>query len=168
MKSLVRAGLLGGLVLFVWSMISWMVLPFHHKTLNGFAVEPAVEQILGVNTSGAGVYVLPMKDHKKMEKGPFAFVVWNPQGNGPMLRGMIGSLVVQVVIAMLTGMLLLRTNLKKYWDRVFFVTLFAFAGAFMCDLPYAIWWGFPPGFIMLDIADHVIGLFLAGMVMAKT
>ncbi len=90
-KSLWKGALFGGLALFVWSTISWMVLPWHNATLNTFTNEDEVARVLKANASGRGIYVYPGEHHTpgltpeqrkraeeavmdKMKTGPFIFV----------------------------------------------------------------------------------------------
>lgn len=54
-KSLILGGLLGGLPLFVWGSISWMVLPWHLMTLEKFKDEATVAQALSTNAGAVSV-----------------------------------------------------------------------------------------------------------------
>ena len=82
-----RSAGLGGIVLFLWGVISWMVLPWHNATLNGFDNQPAVEQAMRNTTAADGIYVIPnpngpkSEEHmRKLTEGPFAFVAYSPDG----------------------------------------------------------------------------------------
>ena len=48
-RALIKGGIFGGIILFVWGFISWVVLPWHTITLNKFKDEAAVEQALTAN-----------------------------------------------------------------------------------------------------------------------
>jgi hypothetical protein len=43
MKKLVVASLVGGVVLYLWNMIAWTVLPHHTMTLRPLPVENSIE-----------------------------------------------------------------------------------------------------------------------------
>ena len=122
MKKYLWPAVLGGVVIFVWGMISWMVLPWHEMTIKSFADEDAVAEAISANTSERGIYYYP--GHPDMEgmsaeereaaeeahmakwqKGPNIFVAYNPYGGsmtGPMIRGfiinVIGVLIVLVLL----------------------------------------------------------------------
>jgi len=59
LKSLSLGGLIGGLVLFAWGVVSWMLLPWHLATLEKFKDEDKVAQALTANATKSGVYLLP-------------------------------------------------------------------------------------------------------------
>ncbi len=179
MRSIVIGGLLGGLVLFVWSAISWMVLPWHHSNFHKFDQEKVVEIVMQTNAPHKGIYLLPnpshgsaqerKEAHERASKGPFAFVVMNPKGWGSMPLHMIFGLLIQIAGAgLVTGFL---TFIKKpdaaYAEKFIFVVLFALAAGVVCQLPYWNWWGFPKDFILLAFADLLIGWSLAGLMIAK-
>ena len=185
MKQMVLGGVLGGIVVFVWGMVSWMFLPFHHQSFQKFQNETMVQEVLVANAPKAGVYVLPnlpekeknfssstfsflmKKTHEKMEKGPSALVSMRPKGCGPMGISMLRGLGIQILGAFFVTWLLLQTNIKNYFSKVIFVTIFALAAGIVCHLPQWNWWGFSTPFTLLEIADLLIGWTLAGFVIAK-
>ena len=184
MNKVIAGGILGGITVFVWGMVSWMFLPFHHQTLSSFAHESLVQEAILASTPQAGVYVLPgmgdpslsraeqkalMKQkHAQMEKGPFVFAVVNPTGVGPMAKHMVRGVIIQILGACLITWLLVRSRTKTtYVGRVSFVVLFALGAAILSVLPNWNWWGFPVSYTALEIADLVIAWFLAGLVIAK-
>jgi hypothetical protein len=59
LKALSLGGLIGGLVLFAWGVVSWMLLPWHLATLEKFKDEAKVAQALTANATKSGVYLLP-------------------------------------------------------------------------------------------------------------
>lgn len=185
MKILLKSGLLGGLIVFLWGAVSWMVLPFHAKTLNHFQDESAVQAVLTTNTLGAGLYVLPhpepenarlpdlaakqraLKRQRQMEYGPFAIVVFQPHGTGAMLLLMARGLALKVLAAILMTWLLLQVGVVSYRRRVFLVMVTAMIGAILVNLEQWNWWAFPDDYVLLQMLDLLIGWFLAGLVMAK-
>ena len=183
MKTMIKGGFLGGIVFFVWGMVSWMVLPWHGQTLKAFQDEPAMKSVLSANALEQGVYVLPAcvnntnlsPDEKKskmqaqcqqMENGPFAFLVMNPHGVGPMWRSMIKALLIQILGAMLVTALLVRSRIPSYFGRLFFILIFAASAGVLCYLPSWNWWGFPCAYTLLEIGDLVAGCFFAGLILA--
>jgi hypothetical protein len=182
MRYLIQGGVLGGIVLFIWSAISWMALPFHDQHLKGFTNETLVESALmaSLEKEAGGVYILPnpmspahltaeanQRAQQKMQSGPFALVVMNPKGGGSMPQNMALALVIQILGAALVTGLLLKTGGMKYWGRVGFVVLFGIAAGVVCWLPQWNWWGFSAGFVLTELMDLLVGWFLAGLVIAK-
>lgn len=179
MKSLVLGGVLGGMILFLWSAVSWMALPWHRASIHPLLQQNVVDVVLAANAGGKGIYVLPsfhektapgqkvISAHEKMQKGPFAFIAYSPQGTGPMQKNMIASFLIQTAAAALVTGLLLLARIGNYWKRLAFILLFALAAGVAGHLPHLIWWGFALPFTLLEIADLLAGWFLAGLVIAK-
>ncbi len=176
-------GIVAGFIVFIWSALSWMVLPLHQKTLHSFNLETVVQLALTTNTHGSGIYVLPgmgsenlsaqdkkgaeINRSKQMEKGPFAFLVMKREGVGSMNMLMIRALMVQILAGLLMVLLLSLARIESYLVRVGFVVLTALLGGILCHLPNWIWWGFPPNFTLLAMLDLAISWFLAGLVLAQ-
>ena len=185
MKKVILGGVLGGLVVFIWGMISWMVLPWHRGNFEQFQNGSAVQAVLVASAPKAGIYLLPgmhekgesissdqekalMKQaHEQMEKGPFAFVAMRPNGVGPMGMLMIRSLIIQIVGAFLLTWLLLMAKIESYLERIGFFSILAVTAGVICFLPEWNWWGFPARYTLVGIADLVIGWSLAGIVIAR-
>ena len=58
-KLLALGSLLGGIVLFVWSAIAWIVIPWPGEPLRSFTNEDAVVQAVTANAPRSGNYLLP-------------------------------------------------------------------------------------------------------------
>ena len=179
-KKLILGGIFGGVVLFAWGALSWMVLPWHRSTIQKFGQENVVEVVLAANAPTAGVYIVPnacplktpdktarQAAQKKAETGPFAFVVVSPKGVGPMKRNMIREFAIQILAAMFITTLLLRLGKTSYGNRVVSAVLFAFAASLVTEVSNWNWWGFPLNFTLAACADLLVGWFLAGLVIAK-
>lgn len=185
MKKLILGGLLGGLIVFVWGMVSWMVLPWHNLSMRKFTDESAVEKVLTANAPHGGLYVLPngcagtenlspdqkkaaMKvSFEKMEKGPSAFVVFRPNGTGKMFINMAKGIALQMLLALMMTSLLLKAKPEHYSCRLGLVVMIALTAGLMCHVPNWIWWKFPTKYVAVEIADLVVSWFLAGLVLAK-
>ncbi len=179
MKQVLIGGLLGGVMLFGWSAISWMVLPWHHSNFHKFDQEKVVEIVIQSNALHKGIYLLPnpiqgtpeerKEAHERASKGPFAFVAMSPQGGGSMPLHMVFAFLIQALgAAMVTGLLtLIKKPEATFGEKFIFVVVFALAAGIVCQLPYWNWWGFPKDFILLTMADLLIGWSLAGLMIAK-
>lgn len=184
-KPLIKGTILGGIALFIWGAISWMVLPWHNFAMYGFKDEVAVTQTLFSNAPQNGIYILPnphrqgeestqeeikAKSSSSMEqmiKGPVLFAAVSLDGSGSMVKPMIGSLLIQMLGALLVTFLILEKNNLTYWERVGFAVLFALAAGIVCHLPYWNWWSFSALYTLVTIMDLVVGWFLAGLVIAQ-
>ena len=184
MKTLLKGTIFGGLTLFFWGWISWMVIPWHNATLNALINEPLVEQVLIATAPEKAVYLLPSGEksvspippaekeaHRKAamgkwEKGFSAFLVMNPQGTGSMPMHMVKGLLTQMLAALLGTWLLVKAKLSGLGERVLFVVVFALAAGVVTHVPYWNWWGFPANYTLVSIADLIVGWALAGAVIS--
>ena len=169
--SLILAGILGGFVLFIWSAISWMALPWHTATLGIFGDPNAVLQAVAENVPNSGVYVAPMGESEAVQQqiaaGPmvFASVRLGPMPSMAVL--MMRGLLIYIVAALLGALLLSHTKPMSYGSRVAFLVIGAALVGVAGHLPQWNWWGFSLPFTAAEIADLLIGWSLAGLVMAK-
>lgn len=181
-RKIVLGGIVSGLILFIWCIISWMVLPLHAKTLQSFSNESAIAQSLAAHASAKGVFILPnapeglegeakkaalKASHAQMEKGPFAFVAYAPEGSGPLKALMLRALIIQILASWLLCLMLSMAGLASYVERLGFCLLFAVTASFFCFIPSWNWWAFPPAYVMLECFDLIAGLFLSGLVLAR-
>ena len=185
MKSLVLGALLGGLVAFAWSFVSWMVLPWHNPGMISFGNETAVARVLMDNATTSGMYILPgvpagyakMQGAEKkaaeeaMEQRaktmPFFYGVVLRRADFDMGKQMAVSVVFDILAALLVTMLVMRTGGMTYAGRVMFIVTVALAAAVMCVLPNWVWWHYPTTVVVVGMADVVIAWLLAGLVIAK-
>jgi hypothetical protein len=66
-----KCAFIGGIVVFLWGVVSWMILPWHQMTMHKFSDEKSVAITIQDNAYTSGVYVLPnlFKHHKEMRTG---------------------------------------------------------------------------------------------------
>lgn len=165
------ATLIGGVLIFAWFGISWMVLPWHKTTMAGFKDEAAVVKVLSKNAADSGIYTAPWtnfgKDEQKTQK-PFVFMSVRAEGmdvKGGMNERMLKDFFVCLFMAGLLACLLKKIccggcpgafSLK--------VGLIAGLAGYM---PHFIWFGFPIKYTLVGIADCVIAFTIAGAMMGK-
>ena len=183
-RSLALGAVLGGLVAFLWSAVSWMMLPWHN-TMKSFTNEAIVSQVLIENVPSGGVYMLPgmppgydrmTDDQRKMAdqaratalaNGPYVYaVVWRGLSEN-MGKQMAIGLLFNILAALLVSMLVMRTAGMSWGGRVMFVVTAAVAVCLIAVVPNWIWWRYPKDWILVSMADIVIAWLLAGMVIAK-
>lgn len=171
MGNYIKAGILAGIVLFVWSFISWTMLPWHMASVRQFNSEVAVAQIVQANVAESGVYMLPAASTAQgatAQNQPvvFASVI---MGGMPMSMAMqMGiSLATQIIAAFIVAWMLSRTYRLSYIGRVAFVFAFAVAATIIRDVPLWTWFGFDLHYTLVNMADVLVGWLLAGLVLAK-
>lgn len=172
---IIIAGILGGIILFIWSAISWMALPWHMTTLHSFKDEKAVSELVQSNTSISGIYVLPFMSQNgqakdaQTAKGPMIFASVHQEGmSRAMTLPMIISLITQIIAACFVAWMVSKTDRLNYFGRVVFVVVFAFAAGLVVDMPYWNWFGFDANYTLVQMSDLLIGWFLAGLVLATS
>lgn len=169
--------ILGGIVAYAWSSISWMALPFHMDSLQTLSNEAAVaEAIVEGAEAGTGIYLIPgdksMSQEEKnaaIQSGPMIFAAVRPGENSGfsmnslMIRGLSATLVSALILGL---MLVAAAPRLNYIGRVFFVTLGGAFAAISAIYPNQIWWEFSTDFVSLNMIDQVVAWFLGGLVMA--
>lgn len=177
-KKVITASIVGAVTVFIWGMVSWMVLPWHHTTFNQFTDEAKVSETLNTNVEKSGIYLIPYTSDfsgsakeafdEKYKSGPLAFVVMKKEGGDPTMKlQMIMGLLTQLVAAFIIAMLLWSASGLSYLSRVVFVTAAGLLTGIIGYIPSYIWWHFQLDFVLVGIADQVIAWFIAGLLMAK-
>lgn len=168
-KTSIKGGLLGGIVVFFWGMVSWMVLPWHDATLRAFDDDAAVAPVIEGSAPKDGVYILPNPHQREdFKPGADALLVFASVRRGipGMGRAMGLNLLLHVASALLLTWLLFLANLG-FADRLKLVGAVALFAGLVSHVPYAIWWGFPCGYTLVAVVDTVIGWSLAGLAISK-
>lgn len=168
--SAIKAGIVGGVILFIWGFISWMVLPWHQASIRQFKDVQAVSKVIEENAPRSGIYLIP--NHFATEKvqgsqtEPMVFASVNQKGmNSSMVIPMLIGLLTQIIAACFVAWMLLQTNFG-YSCRVWFVVVFGIAAGIVSQIPSWNWLGFDINYAGIMFADLIIGWFLAGLVMA--
>ena len=181
MKRILLAGLLGGLVAFIWSAIAHMN-PL--TRMLGLSMlneqEDAVLAGLRSHDLAPGLYFFPGMDmSKKMSKeqeeawttkykaGPSGLLLLQPKGGEPMeLR----QLVIEFLSTMLCAIIaatILATTVGSVTCRAIMVAMIGLFGWLAISVSQWNWYHYPFSFIALDLIDQAIGWLLAGLVIAK-
>lgn len=180
MRKLLLAAVLGGLTLFVWGTISWVVLPWHNATLHPIPNEQAVVDGMKSTLPKTGVYLFPampldntdaaMKAYEeKMKAGPRGMIMYTAEGSDLMppstfIYGFIFFFLSALLAAVLLS--LAGSRLRTYTTRVFFVTILGIVMALDVHLGGWNWMGIPPDYTVVMALDSVLAWFLTGLVLA--
>ncbi|MDA0323857.1 MAG: hypothetical protein O2923_14245 [Verrucomicrobia bacterium] len=174
LRSVLLGGIAGGIVLHVWSTISWMVLPWHNTTIGSFQNEDAVLGLVQEQAIQSGVYFAPghaadnqEAQQAKMKSGPRVFAVVRTDGMASMGPSIAKGVGFNLLSALLVTWLLAMTDNLSYAGKLLFLVVFGLAASCFLTTPYWIWWGFSSSYILVAFADALIGWLLAGLVIAK-
>lgn len=168
------AVVVGGLLAFVWSTISWMIIPWHQPTMSVFENEEVVAEAIKAGAAEPGLYTYPgwtddQEDMmKKHEKGPYVMASVVPDGlGGGMGKMMINGLLVSILAAAFLLVLMLMSGPDSNWKQRSLIAMVA--GLFVSLIPALMnlnWWHFPVAFSVVAIIDGFITWTIAGVVIA--
>jgi hypothetical protein len=182
-KSLLLGTLLGGLVAFVWSSVSWEIIGWHEKSMLTFQKDDEVSAVISSHAPQDGVYILPgmstegmapeqkkkaqADTMEKMQKGPIMFAAVRRNGFGSYARTLIIQFLSLLAAAFLLTWMLLQTSGLSYARSVAFLAVAGLTASVIVDLPNWNWWGFSGTFTAVNLADATITWLIAGLVIAK-
>ena len=178
------AGILGGIVMFIWSFIAHELLPIGELGVreipNEDALTSAIESNLG---DKIGFYIFPSpglspgatraekeegmkKAEQKMAAGPAGVLIYHPKRvfNFPKRLGI--EFATEVVEALLAVFLLAQTNIGSFLGRVGFVLTAGILAAIATNVPYWNWYGFPRIYVGGYMLTQIVGFLCVGIVAA--
>ncbi len=179
MKRMLLAGLLGGLVVFVWGAVSHMVLPIGTMGLSSLPNEDTVLEVLRTSVPEPGLYFFPGMDPSdnskeaqeafaaKYRTGPVGLLVYRTTG-GEVLepRLLVTELLTNILAALLAAWIVARSG-GTYLQRALLVGSLGLFAWISISLSYWNWYGFPAAFVCAEGIDQVVGWFLGGLVIAR-
>jgi hypothetical protein len=181
MKKTIFASLAGGLILFVWSFLAWVVLPLHQSSIKTIPNEDAVMSMLQQSLTTKSVYIFPANPgmkadpavmaawEQKMKQGPTGMLMYNPAGEDPMMPNqMIFGFILDVFAAMLAAWFLSRSTAvaSSYFARVAYCGMLGIFVSVFTHLMNWNWMGTPADFTTGLIVDSIISWILAGLAIA--
>ena len=179
MKKILLAGVVGGLLMFIWSAVAWLALPLHTSTIRSMANEDSVISAMKSGMDRKSVYMFPARPtsgdqaatdawKQKFERGPVGMVVYSPAGSSTipeMVSEMAIGLLDSILTAMLAAWLLSRSTAAKsgYFARVMFCGTL---GIFICLAVHVANWNwlmYPADYTTAWIMDSLVGWVAGGM-----
>jgi len=175
------AGLIGGILMFLWGVVAHMALGLGNVGLKQPASESVVLSTLHEGLGDkAGVYILPSLDPKKMGdpaeviasqqqaiRSPYAWVVYLPQGDdmtrmGPQIgRQWASDTLSALALAFVMG--LAGIGFRRRLALAAAAVAFAWLSTMV---PYWNWYRFPLDFTWAALIEQLIGWLIAGAAMA--
>ena len=183
MGRIIGAGLLGGLLIFLWGFVSHMFLPLGKMGMVEIddAKETAAIQALGSNFDRSGIYMLPFMSEAEWQDEakskafgeyavtvPYAFVVYHPKGedtNAAFMR-MLGTQFGSCVLGALLAAIITSFLVASYFQRVVLITLMGAFAWVTINVPFWNWYRFPLDFTIAQLIEYLVGYFLAGLAIA--
>ena len=175
----VIAGVIAGIVMFLWGAVSHMLLPIGQIGLEAPSDESALSALQS-SLPEEGVYMLPWLDREHWEdeaaiaafseragNAPYAFVVYNPVGRDPMaMGGMLGMQLLSDVLAAILAAWVVSYAVVRFFHRALMVTAIGVFAWLAVSVPYWNWYRFPLDFTLANLAHLGIGWYLAGLAIA--
>jgi hypothetical protein len=178
------AGILGGVVMFIWNFVAHDMLPLGEMGVRLIPNEDAVTSVLQTNLGDtAGFYVFPSggltpdatreqkgaamkKAEEQMAAGAGGVLVYRPKRvfNFPKRLGI--EFVTEVIESLLAVFLLAQTGIRGFGGKVGFVLTVGILASIVTNVPYANWYGFPKSFTLAQMTMTVVGYLLIGIVAA--
>lgn len=181
-KKILLAGVLGGLVIFIWSALSHMVFGLGDAGIRTFPDEAQMIAAIREGVPEPGFYFFPGMDttrklsaeeqkqwEEKYSNGPTGIMILQPKGSDPMMaRQLPTELASNIFCALIAACLLSQTLAAggTFLGRVGFVALLGLFASVTIDVSYWNWYAFPASYTLSVMADAVIGHALAGLVLA--
>jgi hypothetical protein len=179
------AGILGGIVMFIWTSIAHMALPLGEAGLgeipNESTVLSAMQGNIGEQT---GLYVFPgrglgknatrqekeeaMKQmSEKIATNPSGILMYHAPGRPLSLGKLLGvEFGTELLEAILVVFLLAQTRIASFAGRVGFVFVAGILAAIATNVSYWNWYGFPCVYTASYMLTQIVGFLCVGIVAA--
>lgn len=184
MKKIMMSGIVGGIILWVWGFLAWVVLPIHVGSMRAVPDDAAVVENLTRSLPSKGVYVIPWMPaetadlapeqletemntySEKLRAGPLAMIFYDPAGKDPfMAEQMIVGLFIFIITAGIVGWFLSRSTAAagSYLSGVIYCGMIGVLVAIGTHLSDWNWMGYPFDWSSALMLDSVVGWLLAGL-----
>ena len=179
------AGILGGIVMFIWTSIAHMALPLGEAAIREIPNESAalstMQSNIGENT---GLYIFPglgvSKDASRQEKSeamkhmsekmaanPSGILMYHAPGRPFALGKSLGiEFGTELLESILVVFLLAQTRIGSFPGRVGFVLVAGILAAISTNVSYWNWYGFPCVYTVSYMLIQIVGFLLVGIVAA--
>ncbi len=179
------AGILGGIVMFIWTSIAHMALPLGEAGLGEIPNESAVLSAMQSNIGDqTGLYIFPgrglgknatrqEKDEamkhmgEKIAANPSGILMYHAPGRPLALGKLLGvEFGTELLEAILAVFLLAQTRIASFAGRVGFVLVAGILAAIATNVSYWNWYGFPSVYTASYMLIQIVGFLCAGIVAA--
>jgi len=178
------AGIVGGVVMFIWTSIAHMFLPLGEAGVHELPNEAAVLDGFRTNLGEAnGLFIFPgtglgpdasqeakreaMKTvADKAANGPTGLLMYHSRRTFNMGKLLGVEFATELLEAILVIFLLSSTRLLTAGSRILFVTIAGVLAAIATNVSYWNWYGFPKRYTAAYMFIQIVGFFLVGVVSA--
>jgi hypothetical protein len=179
------AGVLGGIVMFIWTSIAHMALPLGEAGIREIPNESAVLNEMQNNMGQqTGLYIFPgpgvgknatrqekneamKRVGEKMAANPSGILMYHAPGRPFTLGKWLGvEFGKELLEAILTVFLLAQTRIVSFAGRVGFVLVAGILAAISTNVSYWNWYGFPGIYTAGYMLIQIVGFLLVGIVAA--
>ena len=182
---ILMAGILGGIVMFIWTSIAHMALPLGEAGIGEIPNESAVLSAMQSNIGDqTGLYIFPgpglgknatrqEKDEamrhmgEKMAANPSGILMYHAPGRPLALGKLLGvEFGTELLEAILVVFLLAQTRIASFSGRVGFVLVAGILAAIATNVSYWNWYGFPCVYTASYMLIQIVGFLCVGIVAA--
>lgn len=179
------AGVLGGIVMFIWSFIAHDILPLGETGIREIPNEQGVLTAMQSNIGeSSGLYFFPglgagpnptraqkseaMKHRNdQLAANPSGILIYHPPGHLFSFGRSLGvEFCTEFAEAILAVSLLAQTAIASFGCRIWFVTVVGIIAALATNVSYWNWYGFPGNYTLAYMLIEVVGFLLVGIVAA--
>ncbi len=181
MKNFVIGTLGGGIIIFFWSAISWMILPIHSNTYKYHSHQEELMVQLEKFQTEDGVYVLPTADDRKISRSseayqnaevllkqaslnkPWMILIYLNHKESMTFITLAKGFLYDLFIAFAFCFALSRIGPGvSYASRFMVCLIIGMAFIFQGPLRYVNWQGYPLSFFIGEIIDTLVEVALVG------
>jgi hypothetical protein len=179
------AGILGGIVMFVWTSIAHMALPLGEAGIGEIPNESAVLSAMQTSIADkTGLYIFPglgvgknatreekneaMKQmQQRIAANPSGILMYHPPGRQFAFgKSLVIEFATEVLQAILVIWLLAQTRIGSFAGRLGFVLMAGVLAAITTNVSYWNWYGFPGVYTASYILVEIVGFVLVGVIAA--
>jgi hypothetical protein len=179
------AGILGGIVMFIWTSIAHMFLPLGEAGIGEIPNEQAVLAAMQSNIGDkTGLYIFPglglgpdatgaqkreAMHHlsEKYANNPSGLLMYHPPGRPVAIaKSLTIEFTTELIEAILAVFLLAQTRIAGFGGRVGFVFVAGILAAIATNVSYWNWHGFPCVYTASYMFIQIVGFLCVGIVAA--
>jgi len=172
MKRILIATFTGAAIAFLWSFISWQLLPWHQ--MESFKDEAAFAESVKANAPAHGLYMLPAKeeagpDTTALREGPFVYAVVRPgklEAPWKLSTRLIRSYGIHLLGSLIIVLAVYRIRASRYLSRVSIGTMMGLFAGLTMTLPHGNWFELPSTHVLVHVLDPLIAWTLASLCIA--
>ena len=176
------AGILGGVVLFIWNFVAHDLLPLGEMGVKTISNEDAVRSALDTNLGDKpGFYIFPsggytrgmsgeekkaamQKAQEQTSAGAAGLLIYRPKRVFNFPKRLAEQFATDVLLGLLAIFLLARSQMTGFGGKVGFVFVVGIIASIATNVPYANWYGFPKDYTIGQMITQIVGFLLVGIV----